>query len=79
VASVRHHVEAQAHYRLPEAEGRRSICALSVLAHTLMHEPEALDAAVMAIAQAADLDETLVLRAARQTHEQLEAAVAQGR
>lgn len=79
VASVRHHIEAQLHYRLPEAEGRRSICALSVLARVLMHEPEALDAAVVAIAQAADLDETLLLRAARQTHDQLEAAAAQGR
>lgn len=79
VACVRHHVEAQAHYRLPDAEGRRSICALSVLAHVLMHEPDELDAAVVAIAPAADLDETLVLRAARQTHEQLEAAAAQGR
>ena len=79
VASVRHHIEAQAHYRLPEAEGRRSICALSVLAQVLMHEPDALDTAVMAIAQAANLDETLVLRAARQTHEQLEEAVAHSR
>ena len=79
VASVRHHVEAQAHHRLPEGEGRRSICALSVLAHVLMHEPDSLDAAVLAIAQAADLDETLVLRAARQTHDQLEQAAAQGR
>ncbi len=79
VASVRHHVDAQAHLRLPELDGRRSICALSVLAHRLMHDPEALDAAAMAIAPVADLDVTLVLRAARQTQEQLEAALAQGR
>jgi HD-like signal output (HDOD) protein len=79
VASVRHHVEAQAHYRLPEAEGRRTICALSVLARVLMHEPDELDTAVLAIAGAADLDETLVLRAARQTHEQLEEAAAHSR
>ncbi|MBA4176048.1 MAG: histidine kinase [Leptothrix sp. (in: Bacteria)] len=79
VASVRHHVEAQAHYRLPDAEGRRSICALSVLAHVLMHEPEALDLAVQAVAPAAELDMTLVLRAARQTLDQLQAAISQGR
>ena len=79
VASVRHHVEAQAHYRLPEDEGKRSMCALSVLAHVLMHEPEALDTAVQAVAPAADLDMTLVLRAARQTQDQLDAALAQGR
>lgn len=79
VASVRHHVEAQASHRLPEGDGRRTICALSVLAHVLMNEPEALDAAVRVLAPAADLDVTLVLRAARQTHEQLESAIAQGR
>lgn len=79
VASVRHHVHAQASRTLPEADGRRSICALSVLAQVLMAEPQALEAAVAAMAPAADLDPTLVLRAARQTHEQLLDAIAQGR
>ena len=79
VASVRHHVLAQATHSLPEHESRRSICALSVLAHALMHSPETLDAAAQAVAPAADLDLMLVLRAARQTQEQLEEAAAQGR
>lgn len=79
VASVRHHVQAQVSYRLPEAEARRSICALSVLAHVLMQAPQELDKAALAVAPHAELDATLVLRAARQTHEQMEAALAQGR
>lgn len=79
VASVRHHVLAQASYKLPDAEGRRSICALSVVAHALMQSPAELDAAVQAVAGAAELDVTLVLRAARQTLEQMEVAAAQGR
>lgn len=79
VASVRHHVQAQATHSLPDHESRRSICALSVLAHALMQTPEALDEVAQAVAPAADLDLTLVLRAARQTQEQLENAAAQGR
>jgi HD-like signal output (HDOD) protein len=79
VASVRQHVQAQASYKLPDAEGRRSICALSVVAHALMQAPAELDAAVQAVAGAAELDVTLVLRAARQTLEKMEAAAAQGR
>jgi HD-like signal output (HDOD) protein len=79
VSSVRHHVLAQATHALPEIESRRSICALSVLAHALMWAPDTLDAVAQAVAPAADLDLTLVLRAARQTQEQLAQAVAQGR
>lgn len=79
VASVRHHVLAQATRTLPEHESRRSICALSVLAHALMQTPEMLDEVALAVAPAADLDVTLVLRAARQTREQLENAAVQGR
>jgi HD-like signal output (HDOD) protein len=78
VASVRHHVRAQAAYLLPEAESRRAICALSVLAHALMQAPETLDDAAQAVAPPADLDVTLVLRAARQTQGQLEEAVSHG-
>jgi HD-like signal output (HDOD) protein len=74
VASVRHHVVAQADHSLPEAESRRALCALSVVANVLMTTPQALEAAVAAVAPAADLDVTLVLRAARQTLQQLETA-----
>jgi HD-like signal output (HDOD) protein len=76
VASVRHHIEAQVTYMLPEMSARRPICALSVIAHALMNDPEQLDAAAEAVCPAADLDLTLVLRAARQTQEQLEQAEA---
>jgi HD-like signal output (HDOD) protein len=79
VASVRHHVQAQAQHVLPDLQQKRSICMLSVLAHTLMTAPQTLDEVVMALAPAADLEVTLVLRAARQTLEQLENAAAQTR
>ena len=74
VASVRHHVVAHATYALPELVTRRSICALSVLAHALMAAPQTLDEVVAAIAPQADLEATLLLRAARQTQEQLHTA-----
>jgi HD-like signal output (HDOD) protein len=76
VASVRYHVEAQVTYLLPEAQSRRGICALSVIAHALMSEPQRLEEAAQAVCPSADLDVTLVLRAARQTHQQLEQAAA---
>jgi HD-like signal output (HDOD) protein len=79
VASVRHHVEAQATRVLPQAITRRPICALSVLAHAMGSAPEELDEIVATIAPQADLDATLVLRAARLTQEQLDSAAANGR
>ncbi|MBC7942554.1 MAG: HDOD domain-containing protein [Chitinophagaceae bacterium] len=79
VASVRHHLTAQATRQLPELVARRPICALSVLAHALDNEPEALDEVVVVIAPQAGLDATLVLRALRQVAEQLALASAHGR
>jgi HD-like signal output (HDOD) protein len=91
VASVRHHVTVQATLEFPEALTRRSICALSVVAKALMAPPEAqsvedaegagdgLDAVVLALAPAADLDATLVLRAARQVQAQINENLAHGR
>lgn len=76
VASVRHHVHAQKTHELPELRVRRPICALSVLAHALMAAPQTLEAAAAAICPAADLDLMLVLRAARQTQEELDAVAA---
>ena len=66
VASVRHHVLAQAELRLPDQQARRPICALSVLVHGwLQHAnaPEAIDHIVTTIAQQAELDPVLVQRA----------------
>lgn len=79
VASVRHHVGAQATLRLPEAAGRRAICALSVLVHTLEHRPQALEETAEVVAPQAHLDATLVLRALRQVEEQRAQAQAHGR
>lgn len=79
VASVRHHVTAQATLQLPEAVARRPICALSVLAYALDTPGQDVDEVVMEIAPQADLDATLVLRALRQVEGQLAAASDNGR
>lgn len=79
VASVRHHVSAQATRRLPDAAGRRSICALSVLVHTLEHRPQELEETIEVIAPQTHLVSTLVLRALRQIEEQSAQARVHGR
>jgi HD-like signal output (HDOD) protein len=79
VASVRHHVVAQALHELPEQPARRAICALSVIAQALMSAPDTLDAVVAEIAPRADLDVVLVLRGARHVQEQLAEAAQRGR
>ncbi len=76
VASVRHHVQAQASGDLPEAPQRRPITALSVIARAVMADPDALDEVVKHIAPQADIDLTLALRAARRVLEQLQDAAA---
>jgi len=78
VASVRYHVIVNATLELPMQLERRSICALSALAHALMTDPERLDEVATRVAPQADLDPTLVLRGARRVKEQIEAAVARG-
>jgi HD-like signal output (HDOD) protein len=79
VASVRHHVAAQATHELPEAMARRSICALSVIALAMMRTPELLDDVVEHIAPQAELDVTLALRGARKVQDKLDEAQARGR
>ena len=79
VASVRHHVGAQATRRLPDAAGRRTICALSVLVHALEQAPQTLDDTADVVARQAGLDATQVTRALRQVEEQLAQAQANGR
>ena len=76
VASVRYHVIVNATLELPMHVQRRSICALSALAQTLMSDPERLDEVATRIAPQADMDPTLVMRGARRVQEQIEAAVA---
>ena len=78
VASVRFHVIVNTTRELPMQLPRRTICALSALAHALMTDPDTLDAVAEAVAPQAGLDATLVLRGARRVKEQIEAAVARG-
>lgn len=63
VASVRHHVVAQAELRLPDAPARRPICVLSVLSARWFEAPDTVVAAAEVLAPQADLDPTLVARA----------------
>jgi len=79
VASVRHHVVAQASQTLPQAPAKRPICALSVLVHALETAPQTLEDVALAIAPQANLDVSLVLRALRQAQDQLNSAIANGR
>lgn len=74
VASVRHHVIFIATLELPAQYPRRSICALSALAHALMTDPDSIDAVAAAVSPQADLDLTLVLRGVRRVRDQIEAA-----
>ena len=54
---------------------RRSICALSALAHALMTDPETVDDVARKVAPQAGLDALLVQRATRRVQEQIETAV----
>ena len=70
VASVRHHVRAQATRVLPEAHSKRAICALSVWAQAIRVAPETLEELITELAPQADLDALLVLRAVHQVQAQ---------
>ncbi len=76
VASVRHHVQAQAMRELPgppapdtaalsQVQARRGICALSVLAHLVETDAEDADAAAAAIAAQAGIDPAAAVAALR--------------
>jgi HD-like signal output (HDOD) protein len=75
VASVRYHVVVHATRELPMQLPRRGICALSAMAHALMHDPDSLDEVVAKVAPQANLDATLALRGARRVQAQIEQAV----
>ncbi|MDP9044096.1 MAG: HDOD domain-containing protein [Pseudomonadota bacterium] len=76
VASVRFHVIVIGTGELPMHLPRRSICALSVLAHALMTDSASVDEVARRIAPQAGLDADLVLRGVRRVQEQIEAAMA---
>jgi hypothetical protein len=71
-------VQAQAQYVLPPTLKRLDILALSVLAHSMVVEPSALDDRVQRIAPQCDIDTQGLLRAARRVQGQLEDALAHG-
>lgn len=75
VASVRHHIQVQDTHDLPMNLPRRSICAISALAHALMTAPDTLEAVAAAVAPQALLDETLVIRGARKIQQQIQSIV----
>ena len=79
VASVRHHVQVQDTMLMGEAIQRRSICAISALAWVLMNQPGELEGVAASMAAQAQMDETLVLRAARRVSEQVLEAQSHGR
>jgi HD-like signal output (HDOD) protein len=79
VASVRHHVQFQQSGELPPQLQRPTVCALSAIAHALMHAPEAADALAAHIAPQAQLEPALVQRAAARVREQLDEAAATAR
>ena len=79
LASVRFHVQFLVDLTLPPQLPRPAVCALSCVAHALMDAPDTLDDVVLKVAPQAQLEETLVLRAARKVAEQLEADLKHGR
>ena len=75
VDCVRFHVIVNTTLELPMQIARRSICALSALAHALMTDPETVDEVARKIAPQAGLDALLVQRATRRVQEDIETAV----
>ena len=75
VDSVRYHVIVNSTLELPMHVQRRSICALSAMAHALMTDPDTLDDVARKVAPQADLDPLLAQRGARRVQEQIEMAV----
>jgi HD-like signal output (HDOD) protein len=75
VASVRHHVAAQATRMLPAARDKRAIAALSVMAHALMTAPPTADEVIALVAPQAELDVILTTRAAQRVHGRITVAL----
>ena len=75
VDSVRYHVIVNSTLELPMHLPRRTMCAISALAHALMTDPDTLDDVARKVAPQADLDPLLAQRGARKVQEQIEMAV----
>lgn len=76
VASVKHHVVFQSTGELPANLVKPTVCVLSAVAHALMRAPSTIDEVAAKIAPQAELDATLVQRAAQRVREQIDEAVA---
>jgi HD-like signal output (HDOD) protein len=79
VICVRHHVGAQTDLLVPESLSKRGILALSVTAHAMMFDADAIDERTERIAPQCDMDTEGLVRAARRVQEQLSEAAARGR
>jgi hypothetical protein len=64
VDSVRYHVIVNSTLELPMHVQRRSICALSAMAHALMTDPDTLDEVARKVAPQAEIDPILAARGA---------------
>jgi HD-like signal output (HDOD) protein len=74
VASVRHHVVVQRGATLPQDQQRSLLLALSTVAHSLMHAPDALEHTVHRVADGAGLRPEKLLEMARSVQQQLQDA-----
>jgi HD-like signal output (HDOD) protein len=74
--SVRFHVLVNSTLELPMHLQRRSVCAISALAHALMTDADTVDDVALKVGPQAGLDPALVQRATHRVREQIEAAVA---
>lgn len=79
VGCVRHHVQAQATQVVDGPLQRKHVLALSVIVQAMTAQPESLDEVIGQVAPQAELDTTLVLRAARRIEDQLNEAAEHGR
>ena len=79
VASVRHHVQAQAARTVDGPTPRKQVLALSVIVHALMNTPKDVDEVTELLAPLAELDKTAALRSVRRLEEQLSEATEHGR
>ena len=75
VHSVRHHVLVNADFHLPAQAEHASACAISVLANTLMTDPDRLDEVAHKIAPQAGLDTSMTLERVRKVQAQIEETV----
>ncbi|MFN9709560.1 MAG: HDOD domain-containing protein [Burkholderiales bacterium] len=75
VHSVRYHVSINATLQLPEQAEYGSVCAMSILANTLMMDPDGLDEVIQRVAPQAGLDTPTTLHRVRKVQTQIEEAV----